>query len=47
MIASDLDLSTLTVHPILASEFARWQRLMAEEHYLQSNRMVGKLSSDN
>jgi hypothetical protein len=37
-----LDLSTLIVRPVFAQEVARWQRLMAEEHYLQSNRMVGE-----
>jgi hypothetical protein len=37
-----LDLSTISVRPIHASERERWQRLMAEAHYLQSNRMVGE-----
>ena len=37
-----LDLSTVSVRPIHASELERWQRLMEEEHYLQSNRMVGE-----
>jgi hypothetical protein len=36
------DLSSLSVRPIHASELERWQRLMEEEHYLQSNRMVGE-----
>jgi hypothetical protein len=38
----DLDLSTLTVRPIFASERDRWQRVMVEDHYLRSNRMVGE-----
>ena len=41
-VSTDLDLSAITVRPIFASELARWQRLMEEEHYLQSNRMVGE-----
>ena len=36
------DLSTLSVRPIRGDELPRWQRLMVEEHYLQSNRMVGE-----
>jgi hypothetical protein len=40
--SSPLDLSTVSVRPIHASERERWQRLMEEEHYLQSNRMVGE-----
>jgi hypothetical protein len=36
------DLSTISVRPIYASELERWQRLMEEEHYLQSNRLVGE-----
>lgn len=36
------DLSTLSVRPIRSDELARWQRLMLDEHYLQSNRMVGE-----
>ena len=36
------DLSTISVRPIYASELERWPRLMEEEHYLQSNRMVGE-----
>lgn len=37
-----LDLSAIRVRPIYADEHARWQRLMVEGHYLQSNRMVGE-----
>jgi hypothetical protein len=36
------DLCTLSVRPIRADEHGRWQRMMAEQHYLQSNRMVGE-----
>lgn len=36
------DLSTLSVRLIRADELPRWQRVMAEKHYLQSNRMVGE-----
>ena len=35
-----LDLSAIRVRPIYVDEHARWQRLMVEGHYLQSNRMV-------
>jgi hypothetical protein len=38
----DLELSTITVRPIYTNEHERWQRLMSEEHYLQSNCMVGE-----
>jgi hypothetical protein len=37
---ADLDPSTVTVRPVFPEETARWQRLMEEKHYLQSNRMV-------
>jgi len=40
--SADLDLSTITVRPVFSEEIARWQRLMEEKHYLQSNRMVGE-----
>ena len=36
------DLSTLSVRPIRGDERDRWQRMMTEKHYLQSNRMVGE-----
>jgi len=37
-----IDLSKICVRPIIACELERWQRLMDEEHYLQSKRMVGE-----
>ncbi len=37
-----IDLSTVTVRPILADERPRWDKLMARHHYLGFNRTVGR-----
>lgn len=40
--STDHSLSKITVRPVFQEEKARWQRMMEEKHYLQSNRMVGE-----
>jgi hypothetical protein len=42
IISDVLDLCTLGVRPIRSDEHDRWQRMMVEKHYWQSNGMVGE-----